>query len=296
MKIAYCGYDFFFGCFERVVALGHEITAVFSCECDGKVNFNDRLRTAAVRIGVSFSTTRLRRSDLRRLADEGCELLISAAYPYRIPVHDTPAVRGCNIHPTLLPEGRGPWPLPHLILKGCARGGVTIHKLTPDLDAGDILLQESFPLSEVDDLESVSCRVQMLAPQLLERLLGDFEKSWSDARSQGPSSHWPAPSWPERTLDWTEGVDEVLRVVRAFGKFESCATFGGKDWVVRDAVGWREAHTLAPGAVAHEASREVVIAVADGFVCLRYFDIDPDWKELPTAVKSEMLAADNQTL
>lgn len=39
-----------------------------------------------------------------------------------------------NLHPALLPEGRGPWPMPTAILRGKS-SGVTLHKLAEESDA-----------------------------------------------------------------------------------------------------------------------------------------------------------------
>ena len=286
MKIAYCGYDFFFSCFERIINLGHEPVAVFSFDCDpanprySKVNFNNRLATAAREAGVRFTTAPLNALGLHELLSSGCEFLVSAGYRFRIPIETCPALRGCNVHPTILPEGRGPWPLPYLILKNIRLGGVTIHKLISKLDSGDILCQEGFPITPIDNLETVSCRAQMLAARLLDHFLRNFDRLWQNARPQGEGSYWREPTLEDRTIDWSMGVDSIMKIVRAFGKFESCATFGGKDWVIRDAVAWKENHSILPGTVAHEANREVVVAASDGFVCLRYYDLDPDWERV----------------
>ena len=61
-----------------------------------------------------------------------------------------------NIHPALLPIGRGAWPMAVTILKGLRESGVTIHKMTAELDAGDILLQEKIEVGPRETLQSLT--------------------------------------------------------------------------------------------------------------------------------------------
>ncbi|MFW5941569.1 MAG: methionyl-tRNA formyltransferase [Chloroflexota bacterium] len=48
-----------------------------------------------------------------------------------------------NLHPSLLPAYRGPFPLFWQLRDGLEEGGVTVHFMSEALDAGDIALQES---------------------------------------------------------------------------------------------------------------------------------------------------------
>jgi methionyl-tRNA formyltransferase len=277
MKIAYFGYDFFFACMEELVSQGHEIYKVFTFPCDNKYNFNARVIALAEKVGAEMKTDRPTKGDIERLAQEGCELIVSAGYQYKIPVLSESMPYAINIHPTLLPEGRGPWPLPWIVLKGLKESGVTVHKLSERMDEGDILLQKKFDVTDRDDLETISCKSQMAAVDLIRKLMADFENHWKNARPQSGGSYWPMPTLEEQTIDWNKGVDNILRQSRAFGKFDVCTKFDGKEWVVQDVSAWKEDHAFEPGTVVHRASRETVIAAKDGFVCLRFFGLDPDF-------------------
>jgi methionyl-tRNA formyltransferase len=149
-----------------------------------------------------------------------------------------------------------------------------------EFDAGPILCQEDIPLTALDNLETISCRSQMLSAKLLDKLLSNFEEAWRNAKPQGTGTWWKMPTWGDRTISWNSTVNEIDRVARAFGKFDSLATFAGKDWVVRDLSVWQEKHNFEPGSVVHRTNREVVVAASDGFACLRFYDIDPDWKKI----------------
>jgi methionyl-tRNA formyltransferase len=61
-----------------------------------------------------------------------------------------PKLGWVGFHPTLLPKGRGPAPIINSILEGWKESGVTMFYLSEGLDDGDIIGQESFPISDND--------------------------------------------------------------------------------------------------------------------------------------------------
>ena len=54
-----------------------------------------------------------------------------------------PPLGWLNLHPSLLPRWRGPSPIQTALLEGDAETGVTIMRVVLEMDAGDIVLQES---------------------------------------------------------------------------------------------------------------------------------------------------------
>jgi methionyl-tRNA formyltransferase len=49
-----------------------------------------------------------------------------------------------NLHPSLLPAYRGPTPIFWTLASGATESGVTVHRVSPRIDAGDILAQARF--------------------------------------------------------------------------------------------------------------------------------------------------------
>lgn len=274
MKIAYCGYDFFYTCLEKLVEKDDiEVLKIFTFETDNHYNFNSYLHKIAEENGISITDKRITEEDVKELFEEwGCECIVTAAYPYKVPVYATEKFRGVNVHPTLLPIGRGQWPLPLIILKKLDFSGVTIHKLNESFDAGDILLQESFKIGEREDLETLSCKSQLLAEKMIVRLFENFEDCWANAVPQGEGEYWEYPTLEEMSFNFGMTVQEIDRIVRAYGKFDSCVDFLGKSWLVWDVNAWEEKHNYVPGTLVHKTNKEYLFAVKDGFVCLRFFE------------------------
>src|SRR6476646_5717798 len=71
-------------------------------------------------------------------------------------VISTPTIGIINVHASLLPKYRGAAPVAYAILNGEARTGVTIIKVTPGLDSGDMILQEAIdiPYETTGELEA----------------------------------------------------------------------------------------------------------------------------------------------
>ncbi|HEY4489070.1 MAG TPA: formyltransferase family protein [Candidatus Paceibacterota bacterium] len=275
MRIAYCGYDFFYSCFEELLSQEHETLAIFSFPCDNEYDFNLRLETSAEKLGVPFYKEPISPTDINRLSAQKCDLIVAAAYPYKIPSHEGIPF-AINVHPTLLPEGRGRWPLPWIILKGLTESGTTIHKISHDWDSGDILTKKKFKVTEEDNLETISVKSQIAAKEALGELLAHFEEHWESAVPQEEGSVWPFPIASDRTIVWEQSYIEIDRMIRAYGKFESYAKFNDRKWLIQDAICWPENHSHTPGTVVHKTDRELVIACKDGLVCLRHFREDLD--------------------
>jgi methionyl-tRNA formyltransferase len=272
MKIAYCGYDFFHGNLRALLEDGHDIGQVFTVDTDNQWNFNQYIYDICRQYDLPVTDQPVSNDDIGRLEADGFDVIVTSAYYYRIPDLADSRLKGINVHPTLLPVGRGVWPLPWTILTEQRQSGVTIHKLAPQLDAGDILLQDAFELTPHENLESLSARVQLLARRMIVEVFADFESRWSAAQPQPENATtWPRPSLEQQSLDWNTSVAEIDRISRAFGKYGCFADFDNCRWRVTLLNAWPESHDYQPGAVVHKTNMEMIVAAADGLVSLQYF-------------------------
>ncbi len=69
------------------------------------------------------------------------DMLVSAHFDQRLypPLCDSPSLAVVNIHPSLLPDYRGLEPVLHTMREKRTEFGVTLHRLSPTIDAGAIL-------------------------------------------------------------------------------------------------------------------------------------------------------------
>lgn len=273
MKIVYCGYDFFGGCLETILDEGHEVIQLFTQAPNGTYKFTDHVLALAEKHHIPVYDRKPTEEMMRELFEhQGADLVISAGYKYIVPTPAGVGFRGVNVHPAMLPIGRGGWPIPVAILKNEQNYGVTIHEIVSAMDAGDILLQKKVILSEREDLDTLCCRCQMAAKDLIKELLSDFEKYWKAKKPQGEHFViWDDPTLEDQTFTGDMTAEEVDRKIRAFGKTGTFTSFDHKNYVVYDASCWQEEHNYQPGEVVHRSHAEIVLALKDGFACLRFF-------------------------
>ena len=148
--------------------------------------------------------------------DESIEIpadtIVVAAYGLLIP--DALLDRGLwlNVHPSLLPRWRGAAPIERALIAGDTRTGVTIHRTTPELDAGPIAAQEAFDIAPGDDAGAVYARSAEIAARLIGDVLSepDFQPQPRDGATYAEKI-----TAADRDLDLTRPASELVNHVRA---------------------------------------------------------------------------------
>lgn len=230
VRLCYVGLDLMLPALDALIAEGVQIDRIFTCPVDNVYEFNTGIIDRAKQHDIPYTLDRITLEDVLSLHDSGCDGLICGAYYYRIPV--LPGFPMINIHPALLPVGRGSWPMPVTILRGLPESGVTFHKIEESFDTGDILLQRRFDVSPTEDLESFTAKFQSILPEMTRELVEDFTNLWKNAKPQGDGEYWATPADSDCTV--TEGMsgEECDRILRAFFGFECFCEVGGKRYSV----------------------------------------------------------------
>ena len=280
MQFAFAGIDFLGGVFDGLVESGWTPIKLFTRPCDGIYDHNDVVVARARSLRVPIQLSRLRAEDIDALcAVHGRDwALVVAGYPWLVKGWHGKVRYALNIHPSPLPDGRGPYPLFKAILDAYETWGVTAHVLAEGFDTGDILAQDIFALDGAETHETLLAKCQMAARRLATGPIAEtLAERWRNPEPQGDGSYWPRVSDADRTLDFRQDVAQVLRRVRAFGTIETIARLGDTRVFVAAADGWREAHRVTPGTVVHRHRRHVVVAARDGYVQITR------WSPLPLA-------------
>ena len=218
MKIAYIGIDLFFEALCSLERCGCEIVEVFSCVTDNKTEFNVKIREFAEKRNIPCQMTRITKADIERLKEKGCKMAVCGGYYFKIPWDTDFTI--VNIHPTLLPVGRGPWPMPQVILKGMKKSGVTVHKIAESFDSGDILLQREFEVLPDETLETYMKKAEELLPEMMETLVQSFDALWENAKPQEDSPYWSAPLPEDFTVSCDMSAWNADKILRAFFGYE----------------------------------------------------------------------------
>lgn len=164
--------------------------------------------------------------ELRRLAPD---LIVVAAYGQILPssILELPRFGCINVHTSLLPKYRGAAPIQWAILNGDTETGVTIMKVAPSLDSGDILTQQSTLISPEDNAETLHDRLAAIGASLLIPTIRDFTGGKITPRPQVESeaTHVKKISKEDGHIDWSQPARMIWNRIRAFTPWPGAFAF-----------------------------------------------------------------------
>ena len=100
---------------------------------------------------------------------------------------------GINLHPSLLPRHRGPVPTIWALAEDPPVFGVTVHRLTPRIDAGAILAQAAVPLPADVTASAATRMLHMAGVPLLESTIAAIAAGTATERTMAPLPYCPFP-------------------------------------------------------------------------------------------------------
>jgi methionyl-tRNA formyltransferase len=138
-------------------------------------------------------------------------VVVLAAYGVLVPEKLLAERLWLNVHPSLLPRWRGAAPVERAIMAGDRETGVTIHKTTPELDAGPIAAQRRFPIGPEDDAAIVFER----AAQLGLELLGEVFAEPTFVPQPDGATYAEKVTGADREIDWSRPPEDTINQIRA---------------------------------------------------------------------------------
>lgn len=169
---------------------------------------------AAEELGIPvIKAARLNDEVSTRIAALDAELGVIVAYGglVREPLLSAPAHGWINLHFSLLPRWRGAAPVQRALIAGDAELGVSVFRLVPELDAGNLFASTPVP---VPDDATADTALALLADDGA-RLTAEVVAAIADGTAvavpqQGEVTLAPKLTLPDGLLDWTSPVDEVF--------------------------------------------------------------------------------------
>lgn len=109
-----------------------------------------------------------------------------------------------NIHPSLLPQYKGPSPIQYTLLSDDTKTGVTIITLDDQIDHGPILAQESLTLKETHTTEELKHTLFAKGSEMIETLVEKLEKG--ENITSIPQDH-TKETWTEKIVKQDGQID-----------------------------------------------------------------------------------------
>ena len=147
-------------------------------------------------------------------------------------VWNMPPMGTINLHGSLLPQYRGAAPINWAVINGEKETGVTTFKLKHEIDTGNILLQESFPIGEDDTAGDVHDKMKELGARLLVKTIEgvvngtllETPQDLSYNNQDSPLKHAPKIHTDTSRINWSQPVAAIYNFVRGLSPYPAAFT------------------------------------------------------------------------
>jgi len=171
-----------------------------------------------------------------------------------------------NLHGSLLPRYRGRAPINWVLVNGETETGVTLHRMTPRADAGDIAGQRRVAIDDEDTALTLHDKLNAEAGLLLADVLPRIKSGKIALTPQNPeqASVFGRRRPEDGKIDWQLPAQQIHNLVRAVtepypGAFSSV---GGKKFIVWRSRVLASGHRRPPGTVL--STRPLRVACGEG--------------------------------
>lgn len=151
------------------------------------------------------------------LAAGEADVAIVACFPWRIPesLLAVPRHGFLNLHPSLLPELRGPYPLFWAFRLGLPQTGVTVHQMDPRFDTGPIALQKALVLPDGINGRDADRLLADAGSSLLVQAVGQLASGSLQLIPQTPGgSRYSRPAKADFTIPTTWSARRAFNFIR----------------------------------------------------------------------------------
>jgi methionyl-tRNA formyltransferase len=190
-------------------------------------------------------------------------------------VWNMPPMGSVNLHGSLLPQYRGAAPINWAVINGEKETGVTTFKLKQEIDTGDILLQESFPIGEDDNVGKIHDTMKEIGAQVLVKTVkglaeGTLKETPQSQIINHPSEilqHAPKIFTQTCQIDFNKTTRDVYNLVRGLSPFPAAFTFlEGKKLKIFSGEKILLEHSITAGQLETDHKTYLQFACVDGFL------------------------------
>ncbi len=183
---------------------------------------------------------------------------------------------GINLHGSLLPKYRGAAPIQWAIYHGETTTGVTVLHITPQVDAGPILVRCATPIGPTETAAELEPRLAALGPDAIDEalaMLASGDPVTGIPQDPSLASRAPRLKKTDGLVDWNRPAAAIANQIRAMQPWPKAFTFWSPPGaeamrLILDTAVARPADPSmvtvhSPGTVA-AVSREIVVTCGQG--------------------------------
>ncbi|HMU10322.1 MAG TPA: methionyl-tRNA formyltransferase [Ferruginibacter sp.] len=198
-------------------------------------------------------------------------------------VWNMPPMGSVNLHGSLLPQYRGAAPINWAVINGEKETGVTTFKLKHEIDTGDILLQQRFPIGENETAGEVHDKMKEIGAELLVKTVKGLAEGGLSELPQDPGSglrdqeiqHAPKIFTETCRIDFYKPVAEVHNLIRGLSPFPGAFTsFNGKTLKIYRTQKEPGSIHSSPGNFETDKKTFLKFACTDGYVLVKELQLE----------------------
>jgi len=185
-------------------------------------------------------------------------------------VWNMPPMGTVNLHGSLLPQYRGAAPINWAVINGEKETGVTTFKLQHDIDTGNILLQDRFPIGEKETAGEVHDRMKEIGARLVVKTIEGLVAGTLTEQPQPMNltlKHAPKIFTDTCRIDWTQNIENIYDLIRGLSPFPAAFTqLDGKLLKIYHSEKELKTPTHEPGGYDTDKKTYLRFAAADGYI------------------------------
>ncbi len=176
-----------------------------------------------------------------------------------------------NIHPSLLPKYRGAAPMNWAILNGEKETGVSIIRLNEQMDAGDIITQNTVMINPEDDIISLSDKLSHKGASLLMDTVDKIESGNTTFMAQDErfATYAPLLKKSDGLIKWDLSAQEIHDKIRALLDWPCAHTYlnGALLKILKTKVSDKSGRTgYMPGYLAAILKESILVQTGKGYI------------------------------
>jgi len=187
-----------------------------------------KLKAQELNIPLFLIERDYREQAIDELKGYDADLFVVIAYGGILPsdILSIPNLYSIGVHASLLPKYRGAAPINWAILNGEKTTGVTVFKLSEEMDTGDIILQRRVEILDSDDAGTLSLKLSEEGANLLLEAMGLIEgrKEQFIKQREEDATYAPRLRKEEGIIYWTKDATYIHNQVRAMYRWPGASS------------------------------------------------------------------------
>jgi len=213
---------------------------------------------------------------LKKIKKYNCDLFISMSFNqiFKNKIINLPPLKTINCHSGKLPFYRGRNILNWALINDEKEFGITVHYIDEGIDTGDIILQETFPISDSDDYSTLLQKAYEKCPILLYKAVKKIKngtvKIVKQASIHPTGFYCSQRKEGDEIIKWNQSSRDIFNFIRAISKpgpqarssLDNNEVIINKVQIIKNAPDYKG----IPGTVLSSRNNELIIKTKDSFI------------------------------